>query len=257
MNSYTTSVGEIQDVKSNLTPFYASSDGTFYNSDMVRNEKELGYSYAEVKNITLGAPANKTLQSQVKRVINQLYGSSSVSRLVNELEAEKGSGPNTKSLAASLITAGRYREWVANIRVGKQALGGPFAVHLFLGNAPDESKNWSHGADLVGTLNVFAAPDMPGMSMMSPNISGTVPLTAALARKVVSGALLNLETDEVEPYLRENLKASVVTAQGTVVDVFTVPSLGIHVTSSSVVAPESDDELPLWDSTVISHFDIV
>jgi tyrosinase len=257
MNSYTTSVGQIQDVNTSLTPFYASSDGTFYNSDMVRNEKRLGYSYAEVANITLGEPVNKTLQSQVVRGINQLYGSSSVYRLVTELREEEDPGTSTKPLAASLVTDGRYREWVANIRVGKQALGGPFIIYLFLGDVPDDGATWSHTANLVGTLNVFAAPDMPGMSMMNPNISGTVPLTTALANKVLSGALLNLETDEVEPYLRQNLKASVVTAQGTVMNLAAIPSLGIHVISSSVIAPDSDDELPVWDSTVTSHFDLV
>lgn len=256
MNSYTTSLGQIQDSKTNLTPFYATADGGFYNSDMVRDPKALGYSYAEVADFSLGPGPNKTVQSQVRRAINQLYGSSSVSQFVSRLQGDLGLKPDTHSRAASLITDGWYREWIANVRVGKQSLGGPFFIHLFLGKIPNNTKTWAHAPNLVGTMSIFAAPETPGISMMNHNISGTLPLTAALTDKVVSGALSSLEPTDVEPYLKLNLKAAVIQADEVVVDTTSISSLGIYIVSSSVRAPENDDELPQW-SNITSHFDFV
>lgn len=253
VNSYTTSVGEMQDSKTALTPFYAKSDGTFWDSDMVRDPKVLGYSYQEVAGVSLtGGKADRKIQSRVRTAINKLYGQPSPASLA--LKWRGGLKPGMR-LPASLIAGGRYREWIANIRVDKQGLGGPFFIHLFLDSVPADSGTWAYADNLVGTMSVFAAPFVKGMEMEGLHISGTVPLTAALKEEVLEQRLDSLEVEDIEPYLKQHLKVGVRTAEGTVVDPSNVPGLHIHITSSGVRAPTKDDQLPEWDEDPTSHFE--
>jgi tyrosinase len=253
VNSYTTSVGEIQDSKTALTPFYAKTDGTFWDSDMVRDPKVLGYSYQEVAGLSLtGGKGNGKVQSHVRTAINKLYGQPSPANLV--LKWKAGLNPAMR-IPVSLVSEGRYMEWIANIRVDKQALGGPFFIHLFLDSVPGDSGTWAFADNLVGTMSVFAAPDMKGMDMGALHISGTVPLTAALKEKVLEGMLDSLEPRDIEPYLKEHLELRVRTAEGRVIDMGDVPSLHVHIASCGVRAPTSDDQLPTWDEVVTSQFD--
>lgn len=257
VNTYTISAGEILNGQTALTPFYAESNGTFWNSDMVRNPKVLGYSYQEVAGLSLAAgdeEGNQEIQSQVRAVVNKLYGQASPASLSLKLDA--GLGPEAK-IPTSLVADGRYTEWLANIRVDKQALGGPFFVHLFLGAAPADSDTWAFAENLVGTMSVFAAPDMLGMDMAGLHISGTVPLTAALKDKVLDAELHSINPADAEPYLRRYLEVGVRTADGEVVGARDVPSLHIHVTSTGVTAPTGEDQLPAWDEQATSRFDLV
>jgi tyrosinase len=256
VNSFTTSVGEIQDSKTALTPFYAKSDGTFWNSDMVRDPKVLGYSYTEVAGASLigGGKGNRHVQSRVRAAVNRLYGQPSPASLA--LKWKSRHVPELK-VPASLVAGGRYREWMANIRVDKQALGGPFFVHLFLDSVPDDSEDWAFAESLVGTMSVFAAPKMSKMDMRGLHITGTVPLTAALKDMVLKDELRSLDKDDIEPHLRQHLKIGVRTSKGQTVHIGDVPSLHIHVTSSGVQAPAEEDQLPTWDEQGTSHFDFV
>ncbi|OIW34914.1 Di-copper centre-containing protein [Coniochaeta ligniaria NRRL 30616] len=255
VNSYTTSVGQTQDSKTALTPFYAKTDGTFWDSDMVRDPKVLGYSYQEVAGLSLaGGKASVKIQSRVRTAINKLYGQPSPASLALKWRGGPKSGVQ---VPASLVANGRYREWIANVRVDKQALGGPFFIHLFLDGVPEDSATWALADNLVGTMSVFAAPDMKAMEMGGVHISGTVPLTAALKERVLAERLGSLEAGDIEPYLREHLEVGVRTSGGEVVGREDISSLHIHVASSGVRAPTREDQLPAWDGTGASHFDLV
>ena len=267
--SYTTKIGDTQDSKTALTPFYQKEDGTFWDSDSVRDPKVLGYSYKEVAGVSLtgqdpsthpNANSNnnnmRQVQSRVRNAINRLYGHSSPSTLALKWKSRPKSSVYLP-FAKSLIADGTYREWIANVRVDKQALGGPFFIHLFLDSIPEDSAQWSFADTLVGTMGVFAFPPMPGMEMHDHHISGTVPLTAVLTKKVLADKLASLETEETEPYLRSHLKVSIRTGEGKVVDATKVPSLRIYVASFVVKVPEAEDELPVWEDKGESHFDLV
>ena len=259
VNSFTTSAGDVQDSKTALTPFYAKPDGTFWDSNMVRDPKVLGYSYQEVAGASLtgkggGKGERRRLQSRVRAAVNRLYGQPSPASL--SLKRKGGLSPGVK-VPASLVADGRYREWIANIRVDKQALGGPFVIHLFLDSIPEDSWHWAFAEDLVGSMSVFAAPAMSGMDMRGLHISGTVPLTAALKERVLDEKLGSLEAEDIEPYLRQHLKVGIRTAEGKTVEVGQVPGLHIHVVSSGVRAPTKEDQLPAWDEEGTSHFDFV
>ena len=249
MNSYTTSRGQIQDSSTALTPFFADEDGNFWTSDMVRDHTVFGYTYADVLSPGKGQQASNS--SNVARVINRLYGQSSAARFALGVNnTGKGSRGRTNAFSGS-----KYREWIANLRVEKQALGGPFAIHLFLGDAPGDTRTWPHAPNLFGVMSVFASPSGGGMSMSTEQmVSGTVPLTAKLVEEMTRKALPTLEIYDVVSFLQQNLQYRIQLPDGT--EVKQVNSLVVEVVSYPVQAPLTELELPKW-GVADTHFRLV
>ncbi|CAK7214717.1 hypothetical protein SCUCBS95973_002228 [Sporothrix curviconia] len=81
--SYTTVAGQVQDSKTPLTPFYKSINGSFWNSDDVRDMGVFGYTYDDMVQFPRASLyiANATAQAQAAVLINALYGSSSPASL--------------------------------------------------------------------------------------------------------------------------------------------------------------------------------
>ncbi|KAK3383259.1 hypothetical protein B0T24DRAFT_661801 [Lasiosphaeria ovina] len=289
--SYTTSKGQVQDSRTALTPFYASTDGTFWTSDTVRDHTQFGYTYAELaESSTSGPNASRNTRSQIRKAINRLYGTSSPANLfIKEMRArgsqrerrqratrqgelnegqvtstskkrrtsrlENPEANTLKGYNGVVFVGDKYREWIANIRVKKQSSAGPFSVHFFLGSVPDDPQEWAMAPSHIGTMGVFAADQTNGMPLGQLEVSGTVPLTTCLIDKVVRGELSSLEPYDVEPYLTLNLQRRLLSTSGKILDVSEVGGLHIHIISAVVRAPSSDDELPLWGQAV-DHFDL-
>ncbi|EGO53798.1 hypothetical protein NEUTE1DRAFT_93419 [Neurospora tetrasperma FGSC 2508] len=269
--SYTTSRGEFQTAATPLTPFYFNANGTFWTSDMVRDHTRFGYTYPELVGVSGSVPNSQSrslsrrARERVMAAINRLYGPSTPSSLYRkELRAGR-LGPGKKvpgNLPAGRVFSGngQYREWLANVRVKKQALDGPFFIHLFLGEAPKDSKEWASAKNHVGSMGVFASDERYGESKMDGMdevmVSGTVPLTKALVEKVM-GTGRSLDPKDVEPFLRRNLVVNIVKVDGKVVMHGSyVEGLGIHVVSSRVRAARVEEELPAWGQAE-SGFDVV
>ncbi|KAK3341574.1 hypothetical protein B0T25DRAFT_510773 [Lasiosphaeria hispida] len=265
--SYTTSKGQVQDSRTALTPFYASSDGTFWTSDTVRDYTRFGYTYAELAS---GPNKSRRARANVRTAVNRLYGTSSPASLF--IKANKALGlrkggikrPQPDSATAgrfndAAFVGGSYREWIANIHVKKKALHEPFAVHLFVGDAPTDPRSWALARNHVGTMGVFSTPskDAYGMAMEKLDVSGTVPLTTALLSRMGNGELASLKPVDVEEYLRSarGLQVRVVGSSGSVYDSKKIKGLGVSIASSIVQAPRTEEELPVW-GTVVAHFEM-
>jgi tyrosinase len=160
-----------------------------------------------------------------------------------------------QQLNGVVFVGGRYREWIANIRVRKQALNEPFSIHLFLGTAPKDPREWTRAPNHIGTMGVFSSDRMYGMQMGGLDVSGTIPLTSSLVTKVLKGELPGLEPLDVERYLKRNLQKRVLGASGMVYELSRAEGLGISIASSVVQAPMTEEELPLWGG-VMTHFDL-
>lgn len=266
VNSYTTSVGQLLDSTSALTPFYANSDGDFWTSDMLRDTAALGYTYGELANSGISLSNMTSIlngQAQVAGVVNRLYGGYSVNSLkIQSKRSDRRSNPirhdqdqdgwymgrgrrSTASLPVTKIISeqGKYREWIANVRVMRQALDGPFSVNLDLGGPGKQTL-------YVGSMSVFASPPaIASLKKLAPGaeyIAGTVPLTAALVDEVADGTLASMDHGDVEPYLREYLSTRVVGANGVEADPAGVAGLSIEVVSWPVQATSSEAQLPTW-----------
>lgn len=262
VNSYTTSVGDMLTASSALTPFFASSNGTFWNSDMLRDPAVLGYTYPELQGISLSnATSVAAGRASVAAAITNLYGSFSSNRLVASSQGSGGAKTNESShfrnssrhinmgarssavLPVDKIVSNgtQYREWIANIRVEKQGLGGPGSIALSL-------RDGTH----IGTMGVFASPpSLASLMQMAPGaqlIASCVPLTNFLTGELAGGEITCLDPEVVGPYLADRLVVTVTKGDGTLVDPATVPGLNITIVSSLVEGTSTDGHLPTWGS---------
>lgn len=266
-SSHTTSPGQTEDSQTPLTPFF-SNETHFWTSDMVRDHEVFNYTYPEV--------ANKS-RPELVATINRLYGNFSPAAMFTRPSGSQRHGKkdeinlsgrspylanglswnsqtSTRPVIGAVFNNGRYREWIANIRVKKHAMGGSFSIHLFLGEIPSDPLSWPVASSLVGTLGVFAHRGIHGIHS-DRKITGTVPMTSALMNLVASGQVPSLHAGDVEPFLQSNLEVRVSLANGTTVDVHEVDGLYIQIVSSMVKAPKSEDELSEWGK-IESHFNL-
>ncbi|KAI0482999.1 hypothetical protein GGR56DRAFT_219398 [Xylariaceae sp. FL0804] len=264
-STHTMGMGSIQDAQTGLTPFYANGT-SFWTSDMVRNHEIFGYTYAEV--------ANKN-RSEVIATVNSLYTDYSPATMtlvqngkLQMRDKSRGAYVDSAGLVWNQKTSSRppldavfdgntYREWIANVRVEKHALGSSFSIYLFSGTAPDDTALWSTAENLVGELGVFAGSQyQPGSSEDHTTIAGTIPLTSALMKLVASGTIPSLRAGDIEPFLRSKLKLGVALHDGTEVAAGGVGGLHISIVSSLVTAATSEATLARWGQ-VESHFDLI
>lgn len=268
--SFTTLKGTIQQSNTALTPFFASEDGLFWNSDMSRSTLAFGYAYPDTESPLKGAE----LRAELIRKITEWYGGSSLVGLRSQshrggrrpLKARTlrkgglrfaGKRPNVKIDAddppvSSVVKNGRYTEWIANVHVNVEALDGNFGIYFFLGEVPEDCAEWDSASNLIGTVGIFAMDMNTGSEM---KISGTLPLTSALIKMVAAGEIPYLGVDVVEPFLRETLQFRVLGSNDKVVDPQAVAGLYVGVSSSEVKAPQSEEELPSWGA-VTARFDM-
>ncbi|KAL1884276.1 hypothetical protein VTK73DRAFT_3260 [Phialemonium thermophilum] len=243
--SYTISVGQVLDESTPLTPFFSNKDGMFWDSSGVRDPLVFGYTYAEIDGASLkGGPMDSAVRSRVVSTINRLYSSFSPASFRRSLEERgiaggdfgglhshwfhgAGDAAALRRFVKSIVTRKVYMEWIANIRVNKTALDGPFTIFFFVGSQPSNPNLWSTAPNLVGTMSIFTSPGQFGMADMQQRSTGTVPLTAGLVERAAAGEIASLEPDVVLPYLRENLRFTVLNANGTAFDPKGVD--GLHV----------------------------
>ncbi|KAH6659945.1 common central domain of tyrosinase-domain-containing protein [Truncatella angustata] len=240
----TISAGDNQTSLTDLTPFFYN-ETHFWNSDQVRDHKIFGYSYADV------VGGNR---SEVIAAINRLYTDYSPATMHFLTKRDSSTKIGTASthmgrqgFMESIVRNGTYQEYTANIRVNKFTLGASFSIHFFFGEIPLFPENWELASTKIGSFGVFAGGHAHGMEAL--HIGGTVPLTSALVDLVSVGRLSNLETEVVEPYLRENLRFTVMHINGTAVDPNAVDNLHISVVCSAVQTPYTNTELASWDGT--------
>ncbi|KAK4136323.1 Di-copper centre-containing protein [Trichocladium antarcticum] len=276
--TYTYRRGQVQDASSELTPFFSHENGTFWTSDGVRDFTRFGYTYAELADDPAG---NGRTQARVKQSINRLYGTNSpanlflgalqpqsieASRKMANVEIDKGNLFRT-ALLRKILNGDEYREWTVNVRVDKQALDGPFSIHFFLGEPPLEPEAWTSDPNHVGTMGVFAHHHSPGQGMPGVRrrdddevdegvfVSGAVPLTAALMKKIAEGELASLQPRDVDPYLKKTLDKRVLGPYGRTWGLECARVLRMSIVSSVVRAPYSEDELPQWEGEEVHYED--
>ena len=127
--------------------------------------------------------------------MNRLYGSTSTSQLVQLTTL------STASTGAANSTT--YETYAADIVSRKFAVGGSYAIYVFLGDAPADAAAWSTAANLVGMHGVFTGKTSHALEDI--NVRGSVPLTTALLEKLQSGELKSMDIETVQSYLRQNL----------------------------------------------------
>ncbi|KJZ73017.1 hypothetical protein HIM_07589 [Hirsutella minnesotensis 3608] len=256
--TFTALKGTIQSSSSPLTPFYASSDGTFWTSDSARSTEAFGYTYADT-DPALGS--SQDIRQALIAKINDWYGSASpMGNLVkaqdmgasDESQQHPWNGPlkedgrlgsHVKLKHEQTLQDNRYTEWIANVHVNAEALNGSFVIHFFIGAPPINEDDWETAPNLGGSVGIFAMNRTTGSQF---KISGAVPLTAALMRSTTGRVLADLSPEVMVPTLRESLQFRILGSDGHQVDPSSVRGLYIAVSSSNVKPPKTLVELPVW-----------
>ena len=244
-STFTNSAGQTQTSSSSLTPFYADGNGAFWTSDSVRLTQTFGYAYPETAN-TPGA----NVTAQVVSAINNLYGAASSKR--------KRDGTMYSSMMLSHDAGSQYREWIANIRVEKDALSEPFFIHIFIGHFNTTSpSSWSLEPNLVGSHFIFTKAVKTNCPTCDPHqlVTAAIPLTSSLMDDIADGKLASLQPADVEPFLMANLEYRITRLNLQEVGIGDVPSLKITIVSANVTMPVASNELPRWGE-MISHMDV-
>jgi tyrosinase len=215
--TFTMAHGTVEDSSSDLTPFYANTNGEFWDSDALRDTTVLNYNYADLASGESAAD-----------IINSLYRD-------NETPFAKRNAHDETSRP----------EYLANIRADTMSMEGSFTIYFFDGefNETDPS-SWTTTSSLLGTHGFFTGLEKKGdgSTLMNAGVS----LNAGLNKAVKNGRLTNLNEKSVNDYLKENLEWRILMLDGTVVDEGDVPGLRVAITTSDVQIPASKNELPVW-----------
>lgn len=99
-------------------------------------------------------------------------------------------------------------EWTARIEFDKHELGSSFGVHIFLGDLPDNSREWQTSPNLVGSHYAFVSSAQSyGYGGPGGGLGGIEEGFVHLNRGIVShSGLPSLEPEVVEPYLTEAMQ---------------------------------------------------
>lgn len=241
-NTFTTSLGDTQDVNTPLTPFRKDATGAFWTSDTVRTTEIFGYAYPETAKYT-----NVNVRNQVIAATNKLYGPSIDT---------KSKTPRSESSS----TINRAQKWIANIRVNKYALGVPFYIHIFVGPFNLSPFSWSFDPNLVATHYVSvkpisSSPTSPIDSSPNQLVTATIPLTVRLEQDIRNGLLQSLSPVDVTPYLASKLGYRVSLLNDTEVSNADIPSLKVSIFDLGLERSDSEEELPRW-GRMRGHLDV-
>jgi tyrosinase len=247
--TFTISPHQIENDITPLTPFHNDTIGNFWTSQAARYTEKFGYAYAETAKIS--GQSTSQMKNTVKAAINTLYGETSPGSVVSKLrrrsslKSENGRYDHVVGDVGDLTPGSKYREWVANLRVRKHALSGPFFIHLFLGPFSPDPFSWSFEPNLIGTHCIFARAG-PHSVNSNNEVTGTIPMTHALLDRIGQGMLASLEQADVEKYLLSNMRYRITMLDDTEVPNSEIPDLKITVVSAPALKAENLTAFPVW-----------
>ncbi|EPS39478.1 hypothetical protein H072_6733 [Dactylellina haptotyla CBS 200.50] len=267
--TYTIVPGSKEDLNTQLGPFRQTGN-TFHTSATSQYTKTFGYTYPETIDWDLSTP--EAIQNRTIAAVNRLYGEETPAGALaatllittpkgthfNVNNSPLNTPPSASSLfpyKQSIVEAGKYNEWSADILVNQAALGGDFKLYFFFGEASADQTEWELSQNLVGTYSVLTSTGMVHNQL----VQGVIPLTSALLNKVVMEQIKNLRREVVAPYLIQNLKVKVLnTATGKLVDLKTITDLKITISSAAVTLPKTESEIPQWGAseTAVDFIDV-
>jgi len=119
-------------------------------------------------------------------------------------------------------------------------LSGTYIIYCFLGTVDPDYTQWATSPNSVGAFNNIGAPNHHKQSRAKKS---RVPLTSGLKQRSIDTDSVPVTTE----YLKHNLNWGIV-QDGQKIDVTTLKTLRVAVTSTTVTIPASLDTLPVWGS---------
>lgn len=138
----------------------------------------------------------------------------------------------------------QFREWFALIDVRKNVYGGPFTIHVFIGDVPDDHSKWNSAPSHCGVVNIFARNNDTHCSKCRSDpeviVGGTVDLTEVMLHQ---GIKLDLDGGATAARLKKDLKLRVFKYETReVIDAATIPTLTLRVQTAAVELEQIADD---------------
>ena len=272
--------------------------GDFWNSKDVRSTKKFGYVYPETKDWDMSpadvrqklyeiystgsaarmmrtvasAPQAPTEDLKLRAESHVLVAKTSLNTetLVQAAQAKDGKLPESIAAEAAhltlpknrspqdLVSNHRYLEWLVNVKAEKHALGGNFAVHVFLGAPEDDHPDlYVANPTHVGLFSTFGSEEDTACEKCQADradglqVTGQIPLTVALVERYLAGHVDGLTVDAVVPFLREHLHWRVTSLEGERQRRGDVNKLLVSVVTNEVTLPEDPAGFPRYATTVV------
>ena len=162
---------------SDLTPFHKNTAGAFFNSDNVRNIRNLGYTYPEL--------ANSPSHSSLIATVNKLYNGATTASSTTTSMVESTEGSPTKYFVEINLPA-------YGLDDGKDG-SLAYNVLLFSGDVGSDAKTWATSENLVGIASTLGGVGMKYDSVITSLID------------VTSSVESGLNADEVVEDLKDKL----------------------------------------------------
>lgn len=230
--------GTLEDSQSSLKPFHKSADGTYWNSDAVRDTETFKYQYADLAN-GQGAAS----------VINSLYRDNEPEMSLRKRAMDLGvRGMNVSGYINDVMNpkpGSTCHEYVANIQVDSMKMEGSFTVFIFSGPFDeDDPSGWYNEKSLIGSHGFFSGPESMGDGSALVNAGATI--TDSLLLNKAGGLLDNLTHGAVTGFLKKYIEWRIVKSDGTILDEDDVPGLEVAIMTAQVQVPGYSYQLPSW-----------
>lgn len=192
-----------------LTPFWNGSD-TFHRSveDPVRYWEKMNYNYPEF--LGLESRSKDEVKAEILKVVNAMYGPKPS---VPQDESTRNSKPNdiiklarTPNFKVYRPPTDEHTDWSVQIRGKRYELGMSYTVYLFLGEPPQDSKEWLKTEKCIGSHFIFVN-NMPSLcencqTNIDVETEGFVFLNPALEAR----GLEKRSPEWIKDYLKANLR---------------------------------------------------
>lgn len=217
-NSFTTLKGEMQDSQSPLTPFFASVDGTFWNSDTARTTEAFGYTYADTD---VTGRQKEDVRQELQKKVSEWWGGSAAVGLQASTDVK---------MAGGISSTDYTTKWTIAVLVNMGAFPGSYTIYFYLGQPPtdcgEQTSHYVGGIPFAG--NLMATPS-------DSVITAALPIESRLRERIVYGDLPSLSFKDVEYYLleRQKLQLCVMADFRRVVDPAEVSGLRVEIVRSS------------------------
>jgi tyrosinase len=247
--------GSFDSANSTLAPFHPSNGSRMFTNEDVRSISRFNYGYPDIPDWFInGTQLVNFVRAQVNTKYNppaqQQAQDAALDHPISLLAAFSNIGPQ-EFRAFGVNNADM--QWKIKVAVNRYAYKSAYSLHFFMGEPPDDIRDWPTAPNLVGTQSQFVGSNVSALyAAGSRNVPtrGEVSITHTLLAGVRRGLLNSLAPEFVIPLLRIALIWRARTADGCEVDLTQLDGLSVSVGSRRTIPSTNRFDFPTYDPII-------
>lgn len=251
VGTYYLANGSIDTADTPLAPFHDDDATSMWTAAKARDITVFGYTYPELVNTNISA---SELQKVVTQKVNELYAPGGHSngtfrarsrRSANIAQAMSHVHADT---APQLGVNNMDIQWHLRISIEAGTDQNSLSVFLFIGQPPADVNHWPAASNLIG----LHTPYLTGGSFETSDAAQQIdiPCSHTIAAAVSRGVLSSTSSDDVVPFLEQNLVAKVIDQAGAGLDAASVPGIKVSILSRNVEPRKTLSDFPMYGAFV-------